>query len=109
MVSNRVRRHKTIRKRVVGTADRPRLAVYRSEKHIYAQIIDDGKGVTLASSSDLNLKGTKREKAHEVGKNLAAVAIKAKIKLVTFDRGGFLYHGRVEELANGAREGGLEF
>ncbi len=105
----RLARHKTIRKHLVGTKDKPRLAVFRSSQHIYAQIIDDLKSQTLVSESDLKLKGSKKEKAFEVGKKLAEKALKIKISTVVFDRGGFLYHGRVEELAKGAREGGLKF
>lgn len=106
----RIKRHLKIRKRVAGTNDKPRLSVFRSGKHIYAQIIDDNNGKTFVAESDLKLKSTKKtEKAFEVGKNLAEKALKKKIKQVIFDRGGFLYHGRVAELAKGAREGGLEF
>ncbi len=87
-----------------------RLSVFRSSKHIYAQIIDDKNGVTLAAESDLQIeKGKKTENAYLVGKKLAKIAAKKKIKRIFFDRGGFLYHGRVAELAKGAREGGLEF
>ena len=106
--------HKRIRKISSGTAERPRLCVYRSNKEIYAQIIDDTKGVTLAaaSSRDKELekaKGTKTEIAEAVGKTIAAKAIKAGIEQVAFDRGGNLYHGRVKSLAEGAREAGLKF
>lgn len=108
---NRQKRHLRVRKDVTGTPDKPRLAVFRSGKHIYAQLIDDKAGKTLLQSSDLKpaKKGTKTEMAYEVGKNLAAAAVKKGIKEVVFDRGGFLYHGRVEKLASGAREGGLKF
>ena len=107
---NRNRRQFRIRKYLVGTTERPRLAVYRSSAHIYAQIIDDSAGKTLVSESDLELKKLmKTDKALEVGKQLAAKAIKKGIKEVVFDRGGFLYHGRVKALADGAREGGLKF
>ena len=106
----RVKRHSKIRKRVVGTSERPRLSVFRSTKHIYAQIVDDKAGKTIISESDLKLsKVVKKEKAYTVGKELAGKAMKKKIKKVVFDRGGFLYHGRVAELARGAREGGLIF
>lgn len=106
----RKNRHFRIRRKVSGTEARPRLAVFRSGKHIYAQIIDDSKGKTLVAESDIRAKtGTKQEKAYEVGKKIAEKAIKEKIKSVVFDRGGFLYHGRIAELAKGAREGGLEF
>src|SRR5438128_566477 len=107
---SRIRKHKTVRKNVVGTNIRPRLSVYRSEQHIYAQIIDDASGKTLIGASDIKgVKGKKQEKAFEVGKKLAENALKLKIKKVVFDRGGFLYQGRVAKLAEGAREGGLEF
>lgn len=110
----RLRRHKRVRKNISGTASRPRLNVYRSLKNIYAQIIDDDKGVTLvsASSLDASLKGKNggnKEAAREVGKLVAQKAIEKGIKAVVFDRGGYIYHGRVQELAEGAREGGLEF
>ncbi|MBI2020317.1 50S ribosomal protein L18 [Candidatus Daviesbacteria bacterium] len=108
--SLRVKRHKKIRKKIMGTKDRPRLSVFRSGKHIFAQIINDAESKTLVSASDLNLdKSTKSQKAYEVGKKLAEKALKKKIKAVVFDRGGYLYHGRVLELAKGVREGGLEF
>ncbi len=99
-----------MKRRITGTPDRPRLAVFRSGKHIYAQVIDDVAGKTLVAESDIKLtKGTKKEKAYEVGQKIAEKAVKLKIKTVVFDRGGFLYHGRISELARGAREGGLEF
>jgi len=109
---DRVRFH--IRKRVKGTAERPRLSVFRSNKDIYVQLIDDINGVTLAAASsrekDLQkTKGKKVEVSKTVGKNLAEKAIGAGIKAVVFDRGGYLYHGRVKALAEGAREGGLQF
>lgn len=105
----RIARHKTIRKYLIGTKDRPRLAVFRSSQHIYAQIIDDSNNKTLLALTDIKETGTKKEKAYKLGKNLAEKAKKAKITAVIFDRGGFLYHGRIEELAKGAREGGLRF
>lgn len=110
----RERIQKRIRKISNGTAERPRLSVYRSNKEIYAQVIDDTKGVTLvaASSRDKELtksKGTKIEIASQVGKAVAEKAKKAGINAVAFDRGGNLYHGRVKSLAEGAREGGLKF
>lgn len=106
----RIRRHVKVRKKIMGTKDKPRLSVYRSGKHIYAQIIDDGIGKTLVAESDLKMdKGTKLEKAFELGKKLTQKAVKKKISQVIFDRGGFLYHGRVAKLAEGAREGGLKF
>ncbi len=94
----------------MGTKEQPRLAVFRSSQHIYAQIVDDSIGKTLAAESDLKMdKLPKNQKAAEVGKRLAEKALKLKIKKVVFDRGGFLYHGRVAELGKGARKGGLEF
>lgn len=105
----RERKHKKIRKKIIGTKDRPRLAVFRSSKRIYAQIIDDQAGKTLVASSDLKETGNKKEKALKVGKNLAKKALNKKITKVVFDRGGFLYQGRIAELGKGAREGGLEF
>lgn len=106
----RIKRHLRVRKYLSGTAERPRLSVFRSNKHIYAQIIDDQKGQTLLFLSDLKMRDQqKSERAYEIGKELAAKALKLKIEKVVFDRGGFLYHGRIESLAKGAREGGLEF
>src|SRR5579859_7104782 len=106
-LNNRIKRHVRIRGKVSGTSDQPRLAVFRSSSHIYAQIIDDIKSVTLASASDAKLtdKLTKTERAREVGKMVATAAKKAKISRVKFDRGGFAYHGRVKALAEAAREG----
>ena len=102
-----------IKKTVSGTAQKPRLVVFRSNSEIYAQIIDDTKGVTLvaASSRDKDLKatGTKTEKAKQVGQAIAKKALAAGIESISFDRGGYLYHGRVKSLAEGAREGGLKF
>ena len=108
----RKRRHDRIRSKISGTAECPRLSVFRSNTQIFAQIIDDVKGVTLASSSSVELKiknGGNVEGAKEVGKDIAAKAKKLKIKNVFFDRGGYLYHGRVQALAEAARENGLEF
>lgn len=105
----RVERHKTIRKHLTGTTARPRLAVFRSSQHIYAQIIDDTNSKTLVAISDIKETGTKKEKAYKVGNNLAKKAKSAKITAVVFDRGGFIFQGRVEQLAKGAREGGLKF
>jgi large subunit ribosomal protein L18 len=110
----RIRRHRRIRKRVMGSAARPRLAVYRSNKHIHAQIIDDIAGATLVSAStvETGLRGATNgnaEAAARVGKALAERAKAAGVTEVVFDRGGFLYHGRVAALADAAREGGLEF
>lgn len=110
-ISPKKRRQYSVRKKVVGTKDCPRLAVFRSGKYIYAQVIDDGTGKTLAFESDLKLKekGTKIDRAFQVGKKIAEKALKTGIKKIVFDRGGFLYHGRVAKLAEGAREGGLNF
>ena len=109
----RIRRHVRVRKNISGTTERPRLNVFRSAKHIYAQIIDDTKGVTLVSASSLDkgfsANGGNVEGAKEVGKAVAEKAVAAGIKTVVFDRGGYVYHGRVAALAEGAREGGLEF
>ena len=104
-------RKRRVRAKVSGTAARPRLSVYKSSVHIYGQLINDDKQVTLAATSDLKLKkaGTKTEKAGLVGEALAKLALAKKIKKVTFDRNGFRYHGRVKALAEGARKGGLEF
>lgn len=106
---SRQRRHKTLRKKVTGVDIRPRLAVFRSTQHIYAQIIDDTKNKTLVSASDIKLKGTKKEKAASVGEEIAEKAKKLKISKIVFDRGGYKYHGRISSLAEGARKGGLEF
>ena len=108
----RLRRHRRVRGKVSGTADRPRLVVFRSNKGIFAQLVDDEARRTLASASWLgqrSFKGTKTEQAKEVGKRLAAAAKKAGVETCVFDRGGYLYHGRVKALADGAREGGLSF
>jgi large subunit ribosomal protein L18 len=109
----RARRHRRVRRRIYGTAERPRLVVFRSNRGIQAQLIDDVEAKTLASAGHAELKktfkGTKTDQAAEVGKLLAAAAKKAGIESVVFDRGGYLYHGRVKALADGAREGGLRF
>ena len=126
----RYRRHKRIRAKIFGTAQRPRLSVFRSAKHIYAQLIDDEKGKTLVAASDLELsrkipsikrriktkvenqrkiKTGKSTAAYEVGKLIAEKALKKKIRKVVFDRGGYKYHGRVKALAEAVREGGLKF
>lgn len=106
----RVRKHRKVRKKIIGTKDRPRLSVFRSNQHIFAQIIDDRASKTYVSVSDLVVSsGSKKAKAYEAGKQLAAKALKLKIKKVVFDRGGFLYSGRIAEFGRGAREGGLEF
>lgn len=111
--TQRLRRHKRIRGKISGTAEAPRLCVFRSSAHIYAQLIDDVKGTTLvaASSQDksLNNDGTKKDTARAVGKLVAERALAAGIETVVFDRGGYVYHGRIQELADGAREGGLKF
>jgi large subunit ribosomal protein L18 len=109
----RERRHKRVRRRVVGTIERPRLVIFRSNRGISAQLVDDAAGRTLAAASSLALqksfKGNKTQQAAEVGKLLAANAKKAGIQTVVFDRAGYLFHGRVKALADGAREGGLKF
>ena len=109
----RLRRHRRVRGKVSGTTERPRLAVFRSNKGISAQLIDDSTGKTLAGASWIGVKksfkGTKTEQAAEVGKLIAAAGKKAGVEAVVFDRGGYLYHGRVKALADGAREGGLKF
>jgi large subunit ribosomal protein L18 len=109
----RKRRHRRIRRHLVGTSERPRLVVFRSNRGIEAQLVDDGDARTLAAASHVGLKksfkGTKTEAAAEVGKQLAVAAKKAGIETVVFDRGGYLYHGRVKALAEAAREGGLRF
>jgi len=109
----RVKRHARIRKKISGTAETPRLNVFRSNANIYAQIIDDAGGRTIAAASTLEKDfaggGTKKEQAKKVGIAVAKKAAAAGVKQVVFDRGGYQYHGRVKELADGAREGGLEF
>jgi large subunit ribosomal protein L18 len=109
----RARRHRRVRGKVSGTAERPRLVVFRSNRGIDAQLVDDASGRTVAAASWLQLKktfkGSKTEQAAEVGKQLAEGAKKAGIEEVVFDRAGYLYHGRVKALAEGAREGGLRF
>jgi large subunit ribosomal protein L18 len=108
----RERRHKRVRKSISGTAERPRLVVFRSNRGIAAQLVDDVEGKTLAAASWLDkrgAKGAKSDQAAEVGKLLAQNAKKAGVQRVVFDRGGYLYHGRVKALAEAAREGGLEF
>ena len=108
----RERRHRRVRGKISGTAERPRLTVFRSNLGIAAQLIDDQTGRTLTAASSLNVrdtKGTKSDQAAAVGKLLAQNAKQAKVKSVIFDRGGYLYHGRIKALAEAAREGGLEF
>ena len=111
-ITGRQRRHQRLRKKITGIAARPRLCVFRSNKHIYAQIIDDTKGRVLFGTSSLsekNLKGKKSEIALEIGKKIARLALEKGIKEVAFDRGGYRYHGRIKALAMGAREAGLKF
>lgn len=112
----RLKRHKRVRKNLAGTPDKPRLVVFRSNKNIAAQIIDDTTGTTLCSASTVEKElreaipyGGNKEAAKKVGEELAKRALAKGIEVVAFDRGGFLYHGRVKELADGAREGGLKF
>jgi large subunit ribosomal protein L18 len=108
----RERRHKRVRRDVFGTAERPRLVVFRSNRGIAAQLVDDAEGKTLAAASWLDkrgAKGAKKDQAAEVGRLLAQNAKKAGVQRVVFDRGGYLFHGRVKALADAAREGGLEF
>ncbi len=111
--AQRLKRHKRVRGKVFGTAERPRLAVYRSNAHISAQIIDDENGVTLvaANTYEASFEGTasNKEAAKKVGELIAKRALEKGISAVVFDRGGYIYHGRVSELAAGAREGGLQF
>ena len=109
----RLNRHKRVRGKISGTAERPRLNVYRSTNNIYAQLIDDVKGVTLCAASSLDKdfegNGGNRDAARKVGAAIAKIAAEKGITEVVFDRGGYIYHGRVKELAEGAREGGLKF
>ena len=109
----RARRHARVRRKISGTAERPRLCVYRSNTNLYVQVIDDVAGVTLVSASTLDkevkTKYANKEAAKEVGALIAKRALEKNIKDVVFDRGGYLYHGRVRSLAEGAREGGLNF
>lgn len=109
----RLKRHRRVRAKISGTAERPRLSVFRSSKHIYAQLIDDVAGVTLAAASSLDKEfeglGSNKEAAKKIGALLAKKATDKGIESVVFDRSGYIYHGRVKELAEGAREGGLKF
>lgn len=109
----RLKRHRRVRAKISGTPERPRLNVFRSSKHIYAQLIDDINGVTLASASSMDKgfegSGSNVEGAHKVGEAIAKNAADKGISEVVFDRGGYLYHGRVQALAEGARENGLKF
>ena len=111
--AQRLKRHKRVRGKISGTPERPRLNVFRSETNIYAQIIDDVAGVTLVSASSLEkgfeCEGTKSDAAKKVGQLVAERALAKGIDTVVFDRGGYVYHGRVQALAEGAREGGLQF
>ena len=111
--AQRLKRHKRVRAHISGTAERPRLVVFRSAKHIYAQVIDDQVGKTLAAAAtnekDFGAYGGNVEAAKKLGGMIAERALKAGIENVVFDRGGYLYHGRVKALAEGAREGGLQF
>ena len=115
-VASREARHRRVRKKVAGTPDKPRLNIFRSVKHIYAQVIDDYSGVTLAAASSLDKelkgkvsRGGNREAAKTVGTLIAQRAAGKGIKRIVFDRGGYIFHGRVKALADAAREGGLEF
>ncbi len=106
----RQRIHSRIRRKLAGTAERPRLNVYRSLNHIYAQVIDDQTGTTIVSASTIKSKtGGNVVAAREIGKSIAELAVEKGVKKVVFDRGGFLYHGRIKALADAAREAGLEF
>jgi len=108
----RLRRHLRVRRKVSGTPERPRLSVFRSSNHIYAQVVDDTKGHTLAAANSREqgmATGPKATAAHRIGQLVAERAKAQGVSKVVFDRGGYQYHGRVKELANGAREGGLEF
>jgi large subunit ribosomal protein L18 len=110
--SQRMKRHARVRGKISGTAERPRLSVFRSEKNIYAQIIDDVAGTTLVAASSVEKDfgpGSNKEAARKVGKTIAERALAKGIEEVLFDRGGYIYHGRIQELAEGAREGGLKF
>ena len=111
--AQRIHRHKRVRAKISGTPERPRLNVFRSAANIYAQVIDDVNGKTLASASSLEkgfeCEGTKTDAARQVGMMVAERAKAAGIETVVFDRGGYVYHGRVQALAEGAREGGLQF
>lgn len=110
-MNNRVKRHRRVRSKISGAAAQPRLAVFRSSEHIYAQLVDDVSGKTVGAASDLKIKDkmTKTDKAKQVGAEIAQIAKKSKITKIVFDRGGFAYHGRVKALAEGARAGGLKF
>ena len=110
--TRRIRRHHKVRSRVNGTAQRPRLCVFRSNKYLYAQLVDDDAGKTLLGMSDRGMtkkKATKKERSHLLGEAMAKKAAELRITKVVFDRGGYAYHGRTQGLAEGARAGGLEF
>lgn len=109
--TNRMRRRARLRAKISGTNERPRLSVYKSLANNYAQIIDDDKGLTICSISDVKIKkkATKTEKAKEIGMEIAKIAKEKKIEKVVFDRNGYKYHGRIKAIADGAREGGLQF
>lgn len=104
----RLRRHARVRSKISGTAEMPRISVYRSNAHIYVQAIDDRTNKTIVGMSDKTLKGTKSERALELGKKIAETIMKSGIKSALFDRGGYKYHGRVQSVANGLREAGLK-
>jgi len=108
-IDKRQKRHKKIRSRIKGTSERPRLFVFRSNNHIYANLINDETGKTIATANDMEIKGSKTEKAIKVGELIAEKAKENKIELAVFDRGGYKYHGRVKALADSAREKGLKF
>jgi len=108
-VEKRIRRHRKVRAKVSGTSERPRLAVFKSNRYLYAQLIDDTKGVTLASATSSGIKNKKNEHAAVVGKMIAEKAHEKKIRAVVFDRGGFLYRGKIKLLAESARAAGLTF
>ncbi len=110
--NNFLRRKNKVRAKISGTSQRPRLSVFRSNKYIYAQVIDDLKGITIASASNLSKEGQKAgktEQAKKVGEEVAKRALAKKVKKVVFDKSGYKYHGRIKALADAAREGGLEF
>lgn len=106
---NKEMRHRRIRAKIIGTLERPRLSVFKSNKHFYIQLIDDNAGNTLSSISDKEIKNTKNNKAYELGKFIAKKAMNLGIKKIVFDRGGYKFHGSVKNIAFGAREEGLKF
>ncbi|MEO0142347.1 MAG: 50S ribosomal protein L18 [candidate division WOR-3 bacterium] len=111
-LTGRERRHKRVRKKVIGTPEKPRLCVFRSNKHIYAQLIDDTQGKVICGVSSIKkpeLKGNKTAIAAQIGRMIAQIALSKGIKEVSFDRAGYRYHGRIKALAEGAREAGLKF